>query len=110
VAKKKKRKTAATPVLGSEFRMLANGQRGKDLSVREAGGKYLFDELVVDKWFHIERMDHNAWWMRVGEIDMWIQIDRKTQKVRVNTYEGAITTRGFLADENPEEDARKAKA
>ena len=26
-----------------------------------------FDELVLDDWFHIERMDHNEFWMRVGD-------------------------------------------
>lgn len=33
-----------------------------------------FDELVVDEWFHLERMDTSAWWMRVGALDLWIRV------------------------------------
>ncbi len=27
----------------------------------------VLDELCIDNWFHIEQMDHNAWWMQVGD-------------------------------------------
>lgn len=33
-----------------------------------------FDELVVGKWFHLEQMDTNQWWMRVGESNFDISI------------------------------------
>ena len=26
-----------------------------------------FDELVVGDWFHMERMDNDWWWMRIGQ-------------------------------------------
>jgi hypothetical protein len=34
----------------------------------------VFDELVVDDWFHLENMHRNAWWMRVGEREFWVTV------------------------------------
>jgi hypothetical protein len=36
---------------------------------RDHKGKknFYFDELVIDQWFHLEMMDENSYWMRVGE-------------------------------------------
>src|SRR5262245_18776439 len=34
-----------------------------------------FDELVIDDWFHLERMDDDAWWMRVGDKWIWVSLD-----------------------------------
>src|SRR5688572_18655785 len=33
---------------------------------REVSGESGFDELVIGSWFHIERMDHFHWWIRIG--------------------------------------------
>lgn len=33
-----------------------------------------FDELVIDEWFHLEQMDRNSWWMRVGDVDIWVRV------------------------------------
>lgn len=27
----------------------------------------VFDELVLDDWFHLENMAENHWWVRVGD-------------------------------------------
>jgi hypothetical protein len=27
----------------------------------------VFDEVVIDDWLHVEQMDDNHWWMRVGD-------------------------------------------
>lgn len=46
-----------------------------------------FDEMVVDHWFHLERMDHRAWWARVGDARLWIKI-LKTGEVEVSVWRG----------------------
>lgn len=30
------------------------------------GNRGVFDELVIDDWFHLEQMDKRRWWMRIG--------------------------------------------
>ena len=33
----------------------------------------VFDELVVDDWLHIESMDRDTWWMRIGDdLVVWV--------------------------------------
>jgi hypothetical protein len=41
------------------------------VNVEDAGE---LDELVLDKWFHIERMDNRAWWLRIGDANVWAHI------------------------------------
>jgi hypothetical protein len=53
---------------GSKWRVLAHsGTRHFEME-----NEGVFDELVVDDWLHIEQMDTNVWWMRVG--DAWINV------------------------------------
>jgi hypothetical protein len=37
----------------------------------------IFDELVIDDWFHIEQMDDRCWWVRLGQNTTFVKIDRK---------------------------------
>lgn len=41
----------------------------------EGNGLSYFDELVVDEWLHIEQMDDNNWWMRIGSLDIRVRVD-----------------------------------
>jgi len=53
---------------GTEWRFLAQAEHGElSLSSTDEPG-YIFDELVVDDWLHIEQMDKYSWWIRVGEV------------------------------------------
>jgi hypothetical protein len=48
-----------------------------------------FDEVVVDEWLHIEKMDTNQYWMRVGDacINVSIQDDGKVDvQIERNIY------------------------
>jgi hypothetical protein len=58
---------------GSHWRVLAHarGGNGKKFEMEDQG---VFDELVIDRWFHIEQMDNRVWWMRVGnsEVGDWV--------------------------------------
>jgi hypothetical protein len=35
-----------------------------------------FDELVIDDWLHLEMMDENSYWMRIGNYRIDIKFDR----------------------------------
>jgi hypothetical protein len=62
-----------TPVKGkpgSRWRLLArDGER--NVTAQNEG---VFDELVVDDWLHLEQMDDNTWWMRLGDARIDIKI------------------------------------
>ena len=36
-----------------------------------------FDELVLDDWLHLEQMNERAYWMRLGDAYVWIQLPAK---------------------------------
>lgn len=54
-----------------------------------------FDELVVGDWIHLERMDHRAWWMCIGDTHFWITIPADPAKpVLVGLQEGTVMVDG----------------
>ena len=56
---------------GRTWRLVAH-ETGGDFEVADRG---TFDELVVDQWFHIERMDANTFWLRVGDARLTVTLD-----------------------------------
>ena len=42
-----------------------------------------FDELVIDDWLHLERMNENTWWLGLGDKRIWIRLD-DTSKAQVS--------------------------
>jgi len=44
-----------------------------------AAGPTEFDELVIDEWFHLEMMSDRQYWMRVGALDISIEIGERGQ-------------------------------
>jgi hypothetical protein len=62
-----------TPVKGkpgSRWRILSrNGDR--DVTLENDG---IFDELVVDEWLHLEQMDDDTWWLRLGDARIDIKV------------------------------------
>lgn len=69
---------------GSKWRLLAWKNKGQEKV--EMHNEGIFDELVIDDWFHIEQMDTDAWWMRIGRYNVNIQL-RKDGKHRVRIEE-----------------------
>lgn len=55
---------------GRSWRLLAHQESG-DLSIENEG---LFDELVLDHWFHMERMQGRLWWLRVGDARLLVEL------------------------------------
>lgn len=60
------------PPPGSRWRILAH-ERGRPVELADRG---VFDELVIDDWFHLEQMDTRAWWMEVAGLALWVRIRR----------------------------------
>jgi hypothetical protein len=57
---------------GSKWRVLAhNGTERIELENRG-----VFDELVVAQWLHVEQMDDNVWWLRVGDARVNVRVER----------------------------------
>ena len=62
--------TSPPKLPGSKWRILA---RDGDREIR-LENQGVFDELVIDRWFHLEQMDDRAWWMRVGDARIVVEI------------------------------------
>jgi len=55
---------------GARWRVLAHAGTER-IELEDRG---VFDELVVDDWLHLEAMDVNVWWMRVGDARVMVTI------------------------------------
>lgn len=55
---------------GERWRVLAHDEH-TTIELEDQG---IFDELVVDEWLHIEQMDDNVWWFRVGDARILVTI------------------------------------
>jgi hypothetical protein len=80
---------------GSRWRILAQAVRGRKQVEACGDGTTVFDELVVDDWFHLEQMRAREWWLAIGDARLWITI-RRDGSARVFVGEGHIDARGNL--------------
>lgn len=48
----------------------------------------VFDELVIDDWLHLEQMDTNSWWMRVGDACVNVTVRKGGKVVDVSVERG----------------------
>ncbi|RMF00383.1 MAG: hypothetical protein D6773_11525 [Alphaproteobacteria bacterium] len=74
---------------GRSWRLLAHKESG-DLSIENEG---LFDELVLDHWFHMERMQERLWWLRVGDARLLVELHEDGSaalKVERGFYEDVV--------------------
>jgi hypothetical protein len=49
----------------------------EDYPIPVAEGNTVFDELVIDNWFHLEQMDDGVYWMRLGDARIDIVVDEE---------------------------------
>lgn len=56
----------------------------------------IFDELVIDDWFHLEQMDDRLWWLNIGDRDLvlWIRIPKGGKSVEISVSERRPTVKG----------------
>jgi hypothetical protein len=64
---------------GERWRVLAHESTG-EVQLENRG---VFDELVVDDWLHVEKMDEGAWWLRVGDARLNVRIVNGVTEVDV---------------------------
>lgn len=88
--------TARRRLAGTTWRFLAHGAPavgsrwyGAPIELRSSNFEpSVFDELVVDRWLHVEQMDSGLWWMRLGGTHFNIRVDRDGRAVRVSDFDG----------------------
>jgi len=52
---------------GYTWRTLVQTDSGTSVHVQADGTEgVVFDELVIDQWFHLEQMDEHYWWLGIG--------------------------------------------
>ena len=63
---------------GSVWRTLASkwirGPMYGDRVEAKSDGDSVFDELVIDDWFHLEQMDVRTWWIGIGDAHIWVHV------------------------------------
>lgn len=73
---------------GKKWRLLAH-RPDSHLEIEDDG---VLDELVLDDWLHLEQMDDNVWWLRVGDAHLLVTLGRGATTVDV--------VRGYYASVN----------
>jgi hypothetical protein len=86
---------------GRRWRFLAHHE-GEEVQLENQG---MFDELVVDDWLHVEQMDNNVWWLRLGDARLLVTIS-DTEPPTVDIERGAYgpikgDTRVFKPESSP---------
>ena len=64
------------PRPGSRWRIKAGGVPPDGTVEMLSDNGPVFDELVIDGWFHLEQMDRRAWWMQIGDHHVNVSIGR----------------------------------
>lgn len=70
-------------VPGSKWRVLAQGP----VAPMQAENLGVFDELVVDRWFHLEQMERDVWWMQVGDLCLDVTVGPDGRAIIVTEVE-----------------------
>jgi len=79
---------------GTRWRFLAHhaptgrgGMYGSPIAARsDDHPTSVFDELVVDRWLHVEQMNSGQWWMNVGGVTLLVDVDREGLPRRVMVH------------------------
>jgi hypothetical protein len=83
---------------GKRWRILAH-REGEKIELQNRG---VFDELVVDDWLHVEQTDTNVWWLRVGDIRLFVTVF-DTEPPTVDVERGFYASiKGVVRVRNPD--------
>ena len=72
---------------GLPWRVLAQDLRRSE---RHESGAVPFDEVVVGEWLHVERIDLDLWWLRIGGVALTVETG-EDGRVTVRLTEGELT-------------------
>jgi hypothetical protein len=62
-----------------EWRLLAH-KEGERIEIENLGE---LDEFVVEHWFHLEELDKNKWWLRIGDARVLIRVGAEGAEVEI---------------------------
>jgi hypothetical protein len=87
---------------GNEWRLLAH--RGDEkLEIENQG---CLDEVVVGEWLHMEQMDDNVWWLRIGDARLMVTLGAEGQP-SVDIQRGFYAVpKGSTSNFEPPDDAQ----
>lgn len=79
---------------GTRWRFLAHraptrrgGMYGEPIDVRsDDADPSVFDEIVVDRWLHVEGMTATQWWLNVAGVTLHVDVDRDGRPVRCTVH------------------------
>jgi hypothetical protein len=79
---------------GSSWRILAWANNDADKVEMRSGDHpgAIFDEVVVDRWLHVEQMSNRTWWASVGGVVLWVDVDREGRATAVSVHLGEVPT------------------
>lgn len=84
---------------GSRWRILAQDDSPAKVDLRTDIGP-VFDELVIDDWLHLEQMSDNCWWMSLGDVRLWITVNKDGQaSITVNDVDVKSEEKSTLYDD-----------
>lgn len=70
----------------SKWRLQVNTPEGIQTTLHLNSSQHpnsVFDELVIDDWFHLEQMDEKDYWMRLGQLTIRIHLGEAGPDVSV---------------------------
>ena len=73
---------------GTRWRTLAHTIRG-GRAIEDSWHQHddsVFDELVIDRWYHLEQMTDTRWWMNIAGVTVWVHVNRDGRATSVSVY------------------------
>lgn len=64
---------------GAEWRLVADTRDGSEAINLSGDGTTEVDEVIVDDWLHVERMNPNRYWVRLGRRIFDVTVSRTTK-------------------------------
>lgn len=60
------------PRPGSSWRLKTDMPNGDPCIDIQSEGHSILDEVVISPWLHVEQMDEDQWWVRIGDREFFV--------------------------------------
>lgn len=78
---------------GTRWRFLAHrvpirgGMYGPPIDIRSSDiDASVFDEVVVDRWLHVEQQNASQWWLNIAGVTVHVDVDRDGRPTRLTVH------------------------
>lgn len=68
------RKTKPRDPPGTHWKVLAQDESGGRFRASSEDYDFVFDEVVLDRWLHLEQMDRGHYWMQLGPLHLNVSL------------------------------------